>query len=142
MTVIIRNANPDDQIAVFPLVREFATSFPVDHARFTLGFAQVLASPNMYLTVAQKGDVIIGYLLGTIHATLYAGGNVAWVEEIMVHQDYRRTGVGEHLMDDFERWAASNECRLVGLATRRASEFYKSLGYEDSATYFRKVIGD
>jgi hypothetical protein len=28
----------------------------------------------------------------------------------------------------------------VALATRRAAPFYRALGYEDSATYFRKVL--
>jgi len=29
---------------------------------------------------------------------------------------------------------------LVALATRQAAPFYLSLGYEESATYFRKVL--
>jgi ribosomal protein S18 acetylase RimI-like enzyme len=40
----------------------------------------------------------------------------------------------------FERWAAEQGCALVALATRRAAPFYRALGYEDSATYFRKVL--
>ena len=30
--------------------------------------------------------------------------------------------------------------KLVALATRRAAEFYRSVGYEESATYFRKLL--
>ena len=63
-----------------------------------------------------------------------------WVEEIMVREEFRRNGIGELLMEDFERWAASKNCRLVALATRRAAEFYESLGYAESATYFRKIV--
>lgn len=29
---------------------------------------------------------------------------------------------------------------LFALATRRAAPFYAALGYEDSATYFRKLL--
>jgi hypothetical protein len=30
---------------------------------------------------------------------------------------------------------------LVALASRRAADFYRALGYEESAVYFRKVLG-
>ena len=40
----------------------------------------------------------------------------------------------------FESWAAAERCALVALATRRAAPFYRALDYEDSATYFRKVL--
>ena len=40
----------------------------------------------------------------------------------------------------FEEWAASRGVKLVALATRRAAEFYRVLGYTDSAAYFRKLL--
>ncbi len=52
----------------------------------------------------------------------------------------RGRGIGRILMDAFERWAATEGCALVALATRRAGPFYRALGYEESATYFRKVL--
>lgn len=45
-------------------------------------------------------------------------------------------------MDAFERWAAAKGCTLIALATRRAAPFYRALGYEESAAYFRKVLVD
>jgi GNAT superfamily N-acetyltransferase len=62
------------------------------------------------------------------------------VEEIMVEESCRRQGVGEMLMREFEAWARARECRLVSLATRRASAFYAAIGYEESAVYFRKLL--
>jgi hypothetical protein len=43
-------------------------------------------------------------------------------------------------MQDFERWAAERGAKLVALATRRAAPFYQALGYQESATYFRKLL--
>jgi hypothetical protein len=43
-------------------------------------------------------------------------------------------------MRALERWAAVQGCALVALATRRAAPFYRAVGYEESATYFRKVL--
>jgi GNAT superfamily N-acetyltransferase len=138
----VRSCLPEDEKAVFALVRDFATSFPVDQLSFSLSFSQVLSSADMCLAVAQSSDAIIGYVLGTAHPTFYASGHVAWVEEIMVKESLRKKGVGRLLMKNFESWAKSRDCRLVALATRRAAEFYKCLGYSESATYFRKVIQD
>ncbi len=44
-------------------------------------------------------------------------------------------------MGAFEQWAAARGCALVALATRRAAAFYRALGYQESAAYFRKVTG-
>lgn len=137
---ITRFANAQDEKAVLALARDFATSFSVDQAGFTLAFSQVLSAPSMCLAVAESEQMVIGYVLGTAHPTFYASGHVAWVEEIMVKDDFRRKGVGRLLMESFESWASSKDCRLIALATRRAAEFYKSIGYAESATYFRKIM--
>jgi GNAT superfamily N-acetyltransferase len=94
-----------------------------------------------YMAVAEsEGTVVVGYVLAFCHQTLYANGPVAWVEEIMVNAEHRKQGVGRELMNAAEQWTAGRGCKLVALATRRASNFYESLGYEASATYYRKLI--
>ena len=72
--------------------------------------------------------------------TFFANGKVAWVEEIMVGSSRRKAGVGRALMTAFEEWSANRGAKLVALATRRAAEFYRALGYEESAIYFRKLL--
>lgn len=49
---------------------------------------------------------------------------------------------GRNLMAAFEEWAASSgvDARYLALATRRAAGFYRALGYEESASYFKKVL--
>ena len=136
----IRSALPSDEAAILALARKFATSFPVQPEGFSKSFAQILAVSHMHLAVAQSGDDIIGYVLGTAHPTFYASGPVAWVEEIMVRDDFRRSGIGKQLMEYFEVWAMAQNCRLVALATRRATDFYQHIGYTESATYFRKLL--
>ena len=34
------------------------------------------------------------------------------------------------------------QLHVVALATRRAAPFYRALGYEESAIYFRKILDD
>jgi GNAT superfamily N-acetyltransferase len=136
----IRKAQPADEQVLFALAKSFATSFIVDENEFARCFAELLTSPEAYLSVAEEDGQIVGYMLGFDHWTFHANGRVAWVEEIMVREPFRRKGFGESLMRDFEAWSIGRGSRLVALATRRASAFYKALGYEESAIYFRKLL--
>ena len=142
MISTIRAAAPQDTDALLALARGFATSFVVEPDAFQHMLLAVLADTNARLVVAKQDGQVIGYLLGFVHATFYANGLVAWVEEITVSASHRRQGVGRWLMQDFERWAAERGARLVALATRRAAPFYQALGYEESATYLRKLLPD
>ena len=136
----IHPADIGDGDALLRLARVFATSFAVDESAFQSSFAGLLADASACLLVADTHGVVIGYVLGFRHLTFYANGRVAWVEEIMVAEPHRQRGIGRQLMEAFTEWARSSQCRLVGLATRRAAPFYRALGYEESATYFRKLL--
>ena len=39
-----------------------------------------------------------------------------------------------------EDWGRRCGARYVALANRRAGPFYRALGYEDSAVYFKKTL--
>jgi len=137
---MIRRAEPKDLEAVLGLAKDFVTSFVVDEDAFHTSFAALLAAPHTFLAVAEREGQVIGYVLAFRHATFYANGHVAWVEEVMVQADCRRQGVGQALMQSIEDWAVQQGCKLIALATRRAAPFYAAIGYEASATYFRKVL--
>ncbi|HEX8834904.1 MAG TPA: GNAT family N-acetyltransferase [Abditibacteriaceae bacterium] len=138
--VTIRQAQPGDMEAIFRLARDFATSFVPEEDAFRTSFAAVLGDPDACLLVAEIDEYVVAYVLAFFHHTFYANGRVAWVEEIMVHENYRKHGIGKRLMDGVENWAAEQNCKLIALATRRASNFYEAIGYEASATYYRKLI--
>lgn len=135
----VRPATLADMDAVLALATAFATSFAVEPEAFRVSFAAVLGDPGACLLVAEKDGAVIGYVLGFVHATFYANGRVAWVEEITVDASQRRRGTGRRLMEAFEAWAWARDARLVALATRRAAPFYGALGYAESATYFRRL---
>ena len=43
-------------------------------------------------------------------------------------------------MAGLEQWARARGSKLIGLATRRVALFYEALGYQTSATYYRKLL--
>ena len=136
----IRPANAGDVEAVADLAAGLAQSFPFSRTSFGLSYPALLATDDACLLLAVNGEETVGYLLGFEHLTFYANGPVGWVEEVFVRDQDRGRGVGRALMSAFERWAAVRDCVLIALATRRAAPFYRALGYEESAAYFRKIL--
>jgi GNAT superfamily N-acetyltransferase len=136
----IRPARAADAGAVADLAAELAQSFPFSPESFRRHYPDLLAASGACLLVAADGERYLGYLLGFQHLTFYANGPVGWVEEVVVRGSDRGRGAGRGLMSEFEQWAAGQGCALVALATRRAAPFYRALGYQESAAYFRKLL--
>ncbi|MEQ3554687.1 GNAT family N-acetyltransferase [Pseudonocardia nematodicida] len=136
----IRPATPVDQAAVHVLAAELATTFAVTGDGFRRTFAEVLSSGGATLLVAESGGEVGGYLLGFVHPAFFADGRVGWIEELLVRPELRRQGVGASLVRAFEVRAGEAGARVVALATRRAADFYRSVGYVESAVYFRKPL--
>ena len=137
----IRAAEPSDASGVWSLARAFATSFPLERAAFDRSYPALLAGANSLVLVATTpGLGVAGYLLAHTHTTFLANGQVAWIEEVMVDPRMRLRGVGRALIAEAEDWARATGARHVALASRRAGPFYLALGFEDSATYFKKPL--
>ena len=145
----VRPATAADADAVAGLAGGLAQSFTFSRASFDAHYPALLVAGHACLLVADAdadagadagSGECAGYLLGFEHLTFYANDRVAWVEEVFVRGDLRGHGIGRALMTAFEQWAGERGCALVALATRRAAPFYHALGYEDSATYLRKLL--
>ncbi len=140
MAVSVRKATTEDADVLFGLVKAYATSFIPNFDAFQESLKHLLDDESAWLSVAESEGALVGYMLGFDHYTLYANGRVSWIEELMVDEQHRRQGVGRVLMDEFDRWARSRGSMLVGVATRRAAQFYSALGYKESAGYFSRLL--
>jgi len=140
MEIVVRKLCTHDFEALFDLVQRFASSFRPERAAFTDAAHVLVAQDDAWLGGAEHSGQLVGYCLGFDHMTFYANGRVSWIEEIMVSEAHRRRGVGRALMAGFESWARSRGSKLSALATRRAGSFYAALGYEVSATYYRRIL--
>lgn len=138
--VIYRKAKSDDKEELFGLAKGLATSFDVNEVDFSNVFKSLLDDKNVDLVVAEKAQNLIGYVLVLHHPAFYANGIISWVEELFVLEPYRRKNIGKHLMAEAEKLSKERGSKLVALATRRAGKFYESIGYSESATYFKKTF--
>jgi GNAT superfamily N-acetyltransferase len=136
----VRRATVGDEFELFALVRQFPTPTPPDRETFASALRSKLRDADAFVAVAEQDGKLVGYVAGDAHETFYAGGKVAWVDEILVAPDARRQGIGSALMAEFDAWAENGRCRLIGLATRAAASFYEELGFEDSAGYYKRYL--
>jgi ribosomal protein S18 acetylase RimI-like enzyme len=143
MTITIKKADLDDQKSVFVLAQHLATSFIPNKRDFAASFKNVLnqmSSGHSFLLVAKKNELTVGYILGFVHSSFYANGNISFIEELYVDDNYRKQGVGALLMTAAEKFAYQQQAKLMSVSTRRAGDFYQRCGYEESAVYYRKLL--
>ena len=105
-------------------------------------FAEIVAMPNQQFLVAEKDDFVSGTLFLQIIPNLSHNARPwAILENMVVDSRYRRQGIGRLLIEyalNFCREA--NCCRVQLLSNKKrkeAHQFYRSLGFEDSALGFR-----
>ena len=135
----LRPARLADNDELFRMAGLLATSAVPRRESFEPVLAAILDDPGQHIVVAETATGLAGYLHGLVHPVFHVNGYIGWVEELFVDTDHRGTGLGRALMEDFESWArGSVGARYIGVATRRADDFYRSIGYLPSATYFKK----
>ena len=113
-----------------------------DYARV---LEQIMGVPGLELLVAEEGGVVLGSLVLLIVPNLsHRGLPWALVENVIVDERRRRTGVGKLLMAYAIGRARDAGCYRIGLSSdnRRdgAHRFYRALGFEASAQGFRMAL--
>ena len=112
--IAIRPATTSDARQLAELVAAFPTPTPPDAQAFSHALEAKLSDSRSCLLVAEEDDGrLIGYVAGHCHETFYAGGQTAWVDEILVGELSRSRGIGRRLMQAFEAWAHARQCVLV-----------------------------
>jgi ribosomal protein S18 acetylase RimI-like enzyme len=98
----VRPAIAHDLEQVWPMVNDFARSYRPQRSAYERSFGELLKRPDTLILVALNQGAIVGYLLGGYHGTFFANGPVAWIEELMVKEPFRRRGVATKLMSSAE----------------------------------------
>ena len=75
-TASIRPAVSQDRENIWPLARDFATTFQLREDAFAASFEVIVHHDDALVIVAESGDGIVGYLLAHCHLTFLANGPV------------------------------------------------------------------
>ena len=140
----IRQAREQDCEEIARLAGQLG--YPVSGEVMRLRLLRLLASPSDVVYVAESAN---GGLAGWIHGALSHGGESDHRVEIgglVVDERSQRKGVGRHLVQRVERWAAGHGVTHASVRCRttraEAHVFYERLGYQQTKTQivFRKSI--
>lgn len=133
----VRPAETADADAVFALLRGFAVSYKPDRRAFDANLPELLAGDHQALLVAVEDGRVAGYAMASAPLTLYANGPVAELLELVVDKPLRRRGIGRVLVEAVMTWARERSCAELNVPTRRAGDYYRRLGFEETAAYYR-----
>jgi GNAT superfamily N-acetyltransferase len=90
--------------------------------------------------VAEAGGEVVGYCLTTVSPLLYSNGPSAQLQEIVVDDEARVSGVGTALVRAVEAECERQGVTQLTVASRRAGGFYDRLGYSQQAEYMRRLF--
>jgi len=133
----VRPATRADSNALFALLGQFATSYAPDRISFQANLPVLLESDHQVLLVAAEDERVVGYVMASQSMTLYANGPTAELIELNVEKTRRKRGIGRALVEAAMAWARERGCVEVNVPTRRAGDYYKKLGFEETAAFYR-----
>ncbi|MDN4475889.1 GNAT family N-acetyltransferase [Demequina sp. SYSU T00192] len=136
----IRAATFRDAAVLASFAADLALGAPPAPDGVTGALAALVGQYGVGAFLAELDGEPVGYVVVHRVPALFAGGVVAVVEEIYVVPERRGRGIGAALMERAEEASAAWEVAYVCVATSRAVDFYKALGYEPTARFLKKGL--
>jgi len=139
-SVRIRAACPED----IPQLSELLTILFTQEADFIPDPQQQARGLELIVTKAEvgrifcavDGDAVIGMVSILFTVSTAEGGPAAWLEDMIVHPDWRGQGVGAQLLGGAIQEAKAAGCLRITLLTDQTNEaamrFYRRAGFEPS----------
>jgi ribosomal protein S18 acetylase RimI-like enzyme len=140
IAVQIRPAAPGD----IPRLAELLTILFTQEADFTPDPRRQARGLSLLTGNAELGrvycavhtDAIVGMVSILFTVSTAEGGRAAWLEDLVVHPDWRGQGIGRHLLTYAIGEAKTAGCLRITLLTDRTNEaatrFYRRMGFEQS----------
>jgi GNAT superfamily N-acetyltransferase len=110
-------------------------------------FERLSRDKDYVLLAARQKDVLVGFCMVVVCQSLYGDCSPFMVvEDFIVDEQCRRTGIGTALMSSAEQYAIGRGCSQVILVTENdredAHRFYESQGYSPGGHKgFKKQLG-
>ena len=145
--VVIEHAGSADIPALVGLLAALfgiEQDFKPDTERQRRGLAGVLASQNACIIVARsaQGEAIAMCSAQLVFSTA-EGAHSAWIEDMVVHEAWRRHGIGRQVLEAVLAWASEHGATraqlLADLDNQPALDYYRHLGWDETRLIARRV---
>ncbi len=139
---LIRSGRVGDSERVFALLKQLASSYAPDKVAFDQNFEFLVADEATSLLLVAEGTdgLVLGYALTTVTPLLYTNGRSAQLQELVVDDAYRGTGIGTALIEEIERICRETQVKQLTVASRRSADFYERLGYRSTADFLKRTF--
>ena len=113
-------------------------------------YHEMLNEPGTHMFVAEKNGKKVGAAVTTIQNMLHMGGKFLYIQELIVDDKERGSGIGSKMLKYIEDFSKENGCFALQLTQPRSSsqfhkertEFYTKNGYEDEGQARIKIFKD
>ena len=138
----IRGAQLSDGDRIFVLLKQLEESYAPDRNAFNESFSFLVEDEaTSVLLVAEDGKgFVLGYALTTISPLLYTNGRSAQLQELVVDDAHRASGIGTALIEAVENLCRERQVKQLTVASRRSADFYERLGYHSTADYLKRTF--
>lgn len=136
MNISIRQAREGDLPALLDLYMHLSQSnaVPPEDSLLAEVWQQILSDPKVNCLVAEAGGTLVGSCVLVIVPNLTRRArSFGVIENVVIHSDYRRQGIGTEIMRYALALAWGQNCYKVmllsGAGRTEAHQFYESLGF-------------
>lgn len=137
---IIRNAVDTDIPSLIALLRilfSIETDFQIDESKQRMGLEMMLKDyTNRCIVVAEIEAQVVGMCTVQLLVSTAEGGVVALIEDLVVKNEYRRTGIGKQLLLAIEKWSAGKGAKRLQLLADRnntpALKFFQKMSWNNT----------
>lgn len=140
MCVELKSATREELYDMMPLFRDL---YKEDiGAHFTDVLQEYISSDSHLVIVAIADTRIVALFIGSYRLDIDYECRAGFIDAVVVHEDYRRQGIGKQLVSNFAEWAKNRNCTVLQVLNGRR-EFFENIGFKERQVRLHQVsIGD
>lgn len=139
----IRKIKLEDLDSVFELLNELYEN-KIEYSKFAQKYKESLEDSSFYGIVAIEENKVVGVLISRVINRLAKKKNILFIDDLIVNEKCRNTGIGKLLIQTATTYAISKDCGALELTSMiqniNAHRFYENNGFEKRQYKFKKHL--
>ena len=116
----------------------------IEYSKFTQKYKESLEDNSFYGIVTIENNKVVGVLISRIINRLAKKKNILFIDDLIVNENCRNTGIGKLLIQTATAYAISKDCGALELTSMiqniNAHRFYENNGFEKRQYKFKKSL--
>ncbi len=143
----IRNATISDIPVILELLYELGRPQPQEDSdveKFANLVMKYISEDDKKILLAEFDNKIVGMASMMLVSRMNRKTPEMYIPDLIVGKDYQNKGIGKNLVESCIAFAKKNKCHRIRLESgnqrKEAHNFYRKIGFEQSALTFIKTI--